>query len=228
MEFVSISPLTGRVIRRYEPHSPEETAYRLHRAKSSQSRWAAWSLAERATLLRQTALLLRERAQEYATLFAEEMGKLLPQGVAEVEKCAWACDYFADHAECFLAPEVITTEFPRSYVAFQPLGCILAIMPWNFPFWQVFRFAAAALMAGNVVLLKHAPNVTTTALALEGLFREVGFPEGVFQVLLLPVERIPSVIEDPTIAAVTLTGSTRAGRAVATQAGAALKKTVLE
>jgi len=156
------------------------------------------------------------------------MGKLIPQGIAEVEKCAWVCDYFADNAERFLAPEEVPTEFLRSYVAFQPLGCILAIMPWNFPFWQVFRFGAAALMAGNTIVLKHAPNVTTTALALEGLFREAGFPEGVFQILLTPVERVPAVIEHPAIAAVTFTGSTRAGRIVAAQAGAALKKTVLE
>jgi len=156
------------------------------------------------------------------------MGKLIPQGIAEVEKCAWVCDYYADNAERFLAPEPVATEFRRSYVAFQPLGCIFAIMPWNFPFWQIFRFAAPALMAGNVVVLKHAPNVTTTALALEGLFREAGFPEAVFQVLLVPVERARSVIEHPAIAAVTFTGSTQAGRTVAALAGAALKKTVLE
>lgn len=228
MEFASISPLTGKLLRRYEPHSPEEVERRLQRAAATQPQWAAAGFAERAALLRRVALLLRERAREYAELFAEEMGKLIPQGIAEVEKCAWVCDYFADNAERFLAPEEVPTEFLRSYVAFQPLGCILAIMPWNFPFWQVFRFGAAALMAGNTIVLKHAPNVTTTALALEGLFREAGFPEGVFQILLTPVERVPAVIEHPAIAAVTFTGSTRAGRIVAAQAGAALKKTVLE
>jgi len=228
MEFVSISPLTGRVLRRYEPHAPEEIERRLQQAAAAQPLWSSLSFAERADFLRRLAALLREHAQEYAELFAEEMGKLLPQGVAEVEKCAWVCEYYATHAERFLAPEPVETEFQRSYVAFQPLGPILAIMPWNFPFWQVFRFGAAALMAGNVIVLKHAPNVTTTALALEGLFRQAGFPEGVFQVLLVPVEKIPAVIEHPAIAAVTLTGSTRAGRAVAAHAGAALKKTVLE
>ncbi|GBD06450.1 Succinate semialdehyde dehydrogenase [NAD(P)+] Sad [bacterium HR21] len=228
MEFVSISPLTGKLLRRYEPHDPREVTQRLQRAEAAFPAWVALGFSGRAALMRRMAAALRERAQVYAELFAEEMGKLLPQGVAEVEKCAWVCDYYADNAERFLAAEPVATEFSRSYVAFQPLGCILAIMPWNFPFWQVFRFAAAALMAGNVVVLKHAPNVTATALALEGLFREVGFPEGVFQVLLVPVERIPELIQHPTIAAVTLTGSTRAGRAVAAQAGAALKKTVLE
>ncbi len=228
MEFVSISPLTGKVLRQYTEHPPAEVERRLQQAVRVQPLWAALSYAERATLLRHLAMHLRERAQEYAELFAEEMGKLLPQGVAEVEKCAWVCDYYADNAEHFLAPEPVATEFTRSYVAFQPLGCILAIMPWNFPFWQVFRFAAAALMAGNVIVLKHAPNVTATALALEGLFRELSFPEGVFQVLLVPVERIGAVIDHPAIAAVTFTGSTQAGRAVAARAGAALKKTVLE
>ncbi|MEN3027461.1 MAG: NAD-dependent succinate-semialdehyde dehydrogenase [Chlorobiota bacterium] len=228
MEFVSISPLTGRVLRRYEPHSPEEVGRRLQRAISASPDWAALSFSERASYLRRIANLLRERSKEYAELFAEEMGKLIPQGIAEVEKCAWACDYFADNAERFLTSEPVATEFSKSYVTFQPLGCILAIMPWNFPFWQVFRCAAAALMAGNVLLLKHAPNVTATALALEGLFRESGFPEGVFQVVLVPVERIPDLIQHSAISAVAFTGSTRAGRIVAAQAGAALKKTVLE
>lgn len=228
MEFISISPLTGKVLRQYTEHSPAEVGGRLERALRVQPQWAAMGSAERATLLRRLAIRLRERAREYAELFAEEMGKLIPQGVAEVEKCAWVCDYYADNAVHFLAPEPVETEFARSYVAFQPLGCVLAIMPWNFPFWQVFRFAAPALMAGNVVVLKHAPNVTATALALEGLFRELGFPDGVFQVLLVPVERIGALIEHPAIAAVTFTGSTQAGRAVAARAGAALKKTVLE
>ncbi len=223
-----MSPLTGQLLRRYEEHSDAEVEQRLQQAVAAAQRWAELSIAERSSYLRRLAVLLRERAQQYAELFAEEMGKLLPQGIAEVEKCAWVCDYYADNAEEFLRPEVVPTEFQRSYVAFEPLGCILAIMPWNFPFWQVFRFGAAALMAGNTIVLKHAPNVPATALALEGLFRDAGFPDGVLQLLFVNTERVGALIEHPAIAAVTLTGSPRAGQAVASRAGAALKKCVLE
>jgi succinate-semialdehyde dehydrogenase/glutarate-semialdehyde dehydrogenase len=228
MEFASVSPLTGQLLRRYEEHSDAEVEQRLQQAVAAAQRWAELDIAERSSYLRRLAVLLRERAQQYAELFAEEMGKLLPQGIAEVEKCAWVCDYYADNAEAFLRPEVVPTEFQRSYVAFEPLGCILAIMPWNFPFWQVFRFGAAALMAGNTIVLKHAPNVPATALALEGLFRDTGFPDGVLQLLFVNTERVGALIEHPAIAAVTLTGSPRAGQAVASRAGAALKKCVLE
>ena len=228
MEFASVSPLTGQLLRRYEEHSDAEVEQRLQQAVAAAQRWAELDIAERSSYLRRLAVLLRERAQQYAELFAEEMGKLLPQGIAEVEKCAWVCDYYADNAEAFLRPEVVPTEFQRSYVAFEPLGCILAIMPWNFPFWQVFRFGAAALMAGNTIVLKHAPNVPATALALEGLFRDAGFPDGVLQLLFVNTERVGALIEHPAIAAVTLTGSPHAGQAVASRAGAALKKCVLE
>lgn len=228
MEFASVSPLTGQLLRRYEEHSDAEVEQRLQQAVAAAQRWAELDIAERSSYLRRLAVLLRERAQQYAELFAEEMGKLFPQGIAEVEKCAWVCDYYADNAEAFLRPEVVPTEFQRSYVAFEPLGCILAIMPWNFPFWQVFRFGAAALMAGNTIVLKHAPNVPATALALEGLFRDAGFPDGVLQLLFVNTERVGALIEHPAIAAVTLTGSLRAGQAVASRAGAALKKCVLE
>ena len=183
---------------------------------------------ERGKILHRVAAKLRERQQEYARLMAEEMGKPVRQGRAEIEKCAWVCEYYADHASKFLKPEFVDTEWTRSYVAFQPLGPILAVMPWNFPFWQVFRAAAPALMAGNPVLLKHASNVPGCALAIESLFQEVEAPEGVFQTLLIEGQDLASVIAPPTVRAVTMTGSKPAGQAVAAQAGQVLKKTVVE
>jgi succinate-semialdehyde dehydrogenase/glutarate-semialdehyde dehydrogenase len=159
---------------------------------------------------------------------ALEMGKPLPQGEAEAEKCAWACDYYAEHAERFLADEPRETDASKAFVRFDPIGPVLAIMPWNFPFWQVFRFAAPALMAGNAGLLKHAPNVTRCALEIEAIFREAGFPEGLFRSLILSNEAAAQVIADPRVRAVTLTGSDRAGSQVAGHAGRHLKKTVLE
>jgi succinate-semialdehyde dehydrogenase/glutarate-semialdehyde dehydrogenase len=159
---------------------------------------------------------------------ALEMGKPLSQGIAEVEKCAWVCDYYAEHAQRFLASEQVETEASRSYVAFRPLGVVLAVMPWNFPFWQVFRFAAPGLMAGNVAVLKHASNVSGCALAIEEVFRDAGFPSDAFRTLLIGSSRVADVIRAPEVQAVTLTGSTAAGQAVAATAGAAIKKTVLE
>ena len=159
---------------------------------------------------------------------ALEMGKPLKQGIAEAEKCALGCDYYAEHAEAHLAPEIVKTEATKSYVAFEPLGVVLAVMPWNFPFWQVFRFAAPALMAGNAGVLKHASNVPGCAMAIEEVFVQAGFPKGVFRTLLIGSRQVKAVIEHPLVSAVTLTGSTPAGKAVAAQAGAALKKTVLE
>ncbi len=168
--------------------------------------------------------LLRERKEDYARLMAVEMGKVLVQGMAEIEKCAWVCEFYAKNAEEFLAPEPVLTEAKKSFVNFRPLGTVLAVMPWNYPFWQVFRFAAPALMAGNGAVLKHAPNVFGTALAIETLFRDAGFPPQLFRALLIDVPHTTEVIHDPRIAAVTLTSSVEAGRAVATEAGRALKK----
>jgi succinate-semialdehyde dehydrogenase / glutarate-semialdehyde dehydrogenase len=185
-------------------------------------------MAERGDLLRRVARRLREEDHRLAQLMALEMGKPVRQGRAEVEKCAWVSDFYAEHAETFLRPEPIVTESARSYVAFLPLGAVLAIMPWNFPFWQVFRFAAPAVMAGNVALLKHAGNVSGCALAIEELFRGAGAPAGLFQTVLLPGSRAASLIAHPRVAAVTVTGSTEAGREVGTAAGRALKKSVLE
>jgi succinate-semialdehyde dehydrogenase/glutarate-semialdehyde dehydrogenase len=174
------------------------------------------------------AEILRQKQTDYARLMALEMGKPLAQGLAEIQKCAWACEYYAQNSARFLAPETILTDAAKSYVTFQPLGVVLAVMPWNFPFWQVFRFAAPTLMAGNAAVLKHASNVSGCALAIETLLRDAGLPPALFRTLLLSSAKMSAVIEHPLIRAVTLTGSTPAGQAVASCAGKLLKKTVLE
>jgi succinate-semialdehyde dehydrogenase/glutarate-semialdehyde dehydrogenase len=178
--------------------------------------------------MRNAAAVLEERAGAYARLMAEEMGKPVRDGRAEARKCAWVCEHYAENAERFLADEPVETDARASFVAFRPLGVVLAVMPWNFPFWQVFRFAAPGLMAGNAGLLKHASNVPGCAQAIEEIFREAGFPEGLFRSLLVGSERVEALIEHPLVRAVTLTGSGPAGRAVAAAAGRKLKKTVLE
>src|ERR1700726_4055720 len=178
--------------------------------------------------MRRAADVLRGNAREYARLMAEEMGKPIRDGIAEIQKCAGGCDYFAENAERFLAPEPVATEARKSYVAFNPLGVVLAVMPWNFPFWQVFRFAAPALMAGNAGVLKHASNVPGCALAIEDVLRDARLPAGLFRALLVPSRDVARAIEPPRVVAVTLTGSTPAGRDVAGKAGSLIKKTVLE
>jgi succinate-semialdehyde dehydrogenase/glutarate-semialdehyde dehydrogenase len=178
--------------------------------------------------MRRLGGLLRERQETLARVITREMGKLLREARGEVEKCAWLCDYYAEAGPGFLEDEIIESDAGRSLVAFQPLGTVLAVMPWNFPFWQVFRFAVPNLLAGNTGLLKHASNVPDCALAIEALFRDAGFPEGAFQTLMIGASRVRSVIEDPRVHAVTLTGSDPAGRSVAAAAGAMLKKSVLE
>lgn len=223
-----INPATGEAGKTYPDMGIEEIHSILEACHAEWRRWRRTSFAERAEKMRQVGKLLRERTEELAILMAEEMGKPLAQGRAEAEKCAWVCDYYADHAEAFLASQLIETDASKSYVAFQSLGVVLAVMPWNFPFWQVFRFAAPALMAGNGGVLKHASNVPGCALAIEAIFRDAGFPPDIFRSLLIPSKMVKAVIEHPRVMAVTLTGSTPAGQAVASQAGAALKKTVLE
>ena len=228
MTLTATNPATGETIREYETMTDEEAA---RAAEAAHEAWRAWrrtSFEERAALLRRMAALLRERADEYARLMAEEMGKPLADGRAEVEKCAWCCEYYAEHGAAFLAPEPVETDASKSYVAFEPLGVVLAVMPWNFPFWQLFRFLAPALMAGNGALLKHASNVPGCALAIEALVHEAGCPRDLFRALLIGSKQVGALVAHPKIAAVTLTGSTPAGRAVAEQAGAALKKCVLE
>ena len=224
----SVNPATGETIKTYEDMTPPQAAAAVAESHEAWKTWRKTSFAERATPMKKAAAILRERKQEFATLMALEMGKPLKQGIAEVEKSALGCEYYADHAEAHLASEIITTDASKSYVAFDPLGVVLAVMPWNFPFWQVFRFAAPALMAGNTGVLKHASNVPGCALAIEEIFTQAGFPKGVFRTLLIGSKQVKAVIEHPRVRAVTLTGSTPAGKAVAAQAGAVIKKTVLE
>ena len=228
MAFQSVNPATGAVLETFEPTSPAAVERALSRADATARDWGRRPPSERAALLRAAAGLLRQRKAAYARTMALEMGKPLSQGEAEAEKCAVVCDYVAERSGAWLATEERPTEASRSYVRLDPLGPILAIMPWNFPFWQVFRFAAPALVAGNVAILKHAPGVPRCALELEELIRDAGFPEGVFTSVFLEPDGIGAVIADPRIRGVTLTGSPRAGASVAERAGSALKKVVLE
>ncbi len=228
MSLDAVNPATGELLKTYDEMTPAETASAVEEAHAAWTSWRMVTFAERARPMKKAAAELRERKEEFARLMALEMGKPLKQGIAEAEKCALGCDYYAEHAEAHLAPEIVKTEASKSYVAFEPLGVVLAVMPWNFPFWQVFRFAAPALMAGNAGVLKHASNVPGCALAIEDVFVRAGFPKGVFRTLLVGSRQVKAVIEHPLVRAVTLTGSTPAGKAVAAQAGAVLKKTVLE
>jgi succinate-semialdehyde dehydrogenase / glutarate-semialdehyde dehydrogenase len=224
----SINPTTGETLREFQQLTDSQLEEKLARSAHAFQRYRRTSLADRATWLRRAADILTAEKQTFGRLMTNEMGKTLAAAVAEAEKCAFGCRYFADNGERFLAPQRVHTEAADSYIAYQPIGPVLAIMPWNFPFWQVFRFAAPALMAGNVALLKHASNVPQCALAIEDIWQRAGFPEGVFQTLLLGPERVARVLEDPRIAAATLTGSEAAGAAVAETAGRHIKKTVLE
>jgi succinate-semialdehyde dehydrogenase/glutarate-semialdehyde dehydrogenase len=224
----SINPATDQWIASYPELSDDAVQSLLAAADEAFVSWRHTELDHRAARLRQAAAILRQHQADHARLMANEMGKPVAQGRAEIEKCAWVCEYYADHGARFLAPEIIASDASKSYVAFQPLGVVLAVMPWNFPFWQVFRFAVPALMAGNAAVLKHASNVSGCALAIESVFLQAGFPAPLFRTLLAGSARIPAIIQHPLIKAVTLTGSTPAGRAVAAQAGAVLKKSVLE
>lgn len=228
MSFPIINPATGEKLRSYPAMSDGEVVGIIERAAEAQSAWKRTPFSDRARLMRTAGEILRRRAPEFARLMAAEMGKPLKQGEAEAAKCASVCDYYAEHAAAQLAPEVIATEARRSFAAFEPLGVVLAIMPWNYPYWQVFRFAAPTLMAGNAGLLKHSPNVIGCALSIEAVFREAGFPEGLFRTLVIDNDQARPVIAHPRVRAVSLTGSVRAGKAVAAQAGAVLKKCVLE
>src|SRR5213593_2264319 len=228
MALSSVNPSSGEVLESFEETAPAALERILARAWQAFLGWRTRTFTERAARMREAARLLRAKKAEYARLMALEMGKPVAQGEAEVEKCAWCCEYYAEHAARFLAPEPRETDAARSYVRFDPLGPVLAVMPWNFPFWQVFRFAAPALMAGNAGILKHASNVPRCALEIERVFRAAGLPEGLFGTVLVGPAAVPSLIADPRVRAVTLTGSERAGSQVAEQAGRELKKTVLE
>jgi succinate-semialdehyde dehydrogenase/glutarate-semialdehyde dehydrogenase len=228
MAIESVNPATGERLRTYAAMAPDELRAAVAACAAAQRAWARVDVAERAGPLRAAARILREEADALARLAALEMGKPLAQGRGEVEKCATNCDFYADHGARFLAREPVATEASKSFVCFEPLGVVLAVMPWNFPFWQVMRFAAPALVAGNGALLKHASNVTGCALALEDVWRRAGLPAGLFRTLVVGSDGVAGLIEQPGVAAVTLTGSTPAGRSVAAKAGSVLKKQVLE
>lgn len=228
MPIESYNPYTGRVLRRFTAFSWNKTERLLGQAHQAAAGWRLTSFAHRAGILRRAAALLRQRQHELARLMALEMGKPVPDGRAEVLKCAACCEFYAEKGEEFLADEIIKTDAGRSFLSYQPLGVVLAVMPWNFPFWQVVRFAAPALMAGNVGLLKHASNVPQCALALEKIFHDAGLPPAAFRTLLIGSDLVEKLIQDDRVRAVTLTGSEGAGSAVAAVAGAHIKKTVLE
>lgn len=224
----SINPTTGKIVKTYESHSEKGVEKIINSVDKSWHHWRITSFTYRAALMQNLSTLLRSRKEELALLMAVEMGKVIREGISEIEKCAWVCEYYAQNGESFLENEFIQTGAKKSFVTYQPLGTILAVMPWNFPFWQVFRFAAPTIMAGNTAVLKHASNVPGCAMAIEELFREAGFPENVFRTLLIGSNQVESVIKHHAIKAVSLTGSTPAGKSVTAIAGSALKKCVLE
>ena len=221
-------PSTGTTLESFESFTAFRLEAALERARTAFHDWRSSSSDERATKLRAAAQILRRRKTELADIATREMGKPIVEAEAEIDKCAKACDFYAEHAPGFLADETVRSNATESYVAYRPLGPVLAVMPWNYPFWQVFRFAAPALMAGNVGVLKHASNVTRTSLEIERVLREAGFPEGTFASVIVPGKDVEKMIDDPRIAAVTLTGSEQTGISVAGAAGRNLKKTVLE
>lgn len=224
----SINPANEELLKEYKEATSDEINEIISKAHDEFLNWKGTSFSLRSGLMKKAANILREQKEEFAEIMTLEMGKPIAQSRAEAEKCAWVCDYFAENAEKFLADEEIKTDASKSFVTYRPLGVILAVMPWNFPFWQVFRFAAPNLMAGNAGLLKHSSNVTGCALAIERIFRDAGFPENLFRTLVIPSGRVSGVIENRLVKAVTLTGSTAAGISVARTAGAQLKKSVLE
>ncbi len=228
-EFIlSINPATEEVMESYKLDSGEQIEKKLRDAQQAFFHWRAESFSTRARVMKKAAAHLRQKKSHFAALMTTEMGKPIVESEAEVEKCAWNCDYYSENAEQFLQDEPRFSNATESYTQYVPLGVVLAIMPWNYPFWQVFRFASPALMAGNAVILKHASNVPQCALAIEDIFREAGFPNGAFQTVLVPGSEVSKLLEHPIIAAATLTGSEEAGRQVASCAGRVLKKTVME
>ncbi|HEY7480069.1 MAG TPA: aldehyde dehydrogenase family protein, partial [Gemmatimonadales bacterium] len=228
MPIASTNPATGQTIRSFQPLSPAQLEAKLQCAADAYQRHRRTSFAERSKLMLRAAEILESEKDAFGRIMVTEMGKTHKAAMEEAAKSGWGCRYYAENAERFLAEEVVPTSASRSVVTYQPIGPVLAIMPWNFPFWQVFRFAAPSLMAGNVGVLKHASNVSQCALAIEEVFQRAGFPTGVFQTVLVPGSKALGLVEDPRIAAVTLTGSEEAGARVAEASGRALKPTVLE
>jgi len=224
----STNPATGEEIKNYPDMNNVEIEKILEQSNKAFLQWQSFDFSQRTEKMKNAHDILLKRKEEFAKIMTLEMGKPIAQSISEIEKCAWVCDYFAENAEDFLANEEIKTDASKSYVAYQPLGVVLAIMPWNFPFWQVFRFAAPNLMAGNAGVLKHASNVTDCALSIESVFKEAGFPENLFRTIVVSSKKMDAVIKNQNIKAVTLTGSVPAGKSVASIAGSVLKKTVLE
>ena len=224
----SINPATGEFLREYQQHSPADVSGIIESTHSAWTAWRSTDIMQRAFLMRKAAATLRDDKEVLARLMSLEMGKVITEARAEIEKCAWVCEYYAESSASFLADETVVTGASKSFISYEPLGIILAVMPWNFPFWQVFRFAAPALMAGNAAVLKHASNVPGCALAIQDIFIKSGFPENIFRTLMIPATQVKSVIQSHHIRAVTLTGSEPAGMEVASIAGRELKKTVLE
>ncbi len=228
MGIATINPTTGEVLKTFEPYSDARVGERLERATKAFAHYRKISFAKRADWMMKAADILQNEKAAFARVMTTEMGKTFRSAVDEAAKCAWVCRHYAEHAERFLADELVATDARKSYVHYQPLGPVLAIMPWNFPFWQVIRAAAPALMAGNVLLLKHASNVPQCALAIEDIYRRAGFPEGVFQTLLIGPEKVDAILNDPRVVAATLTGSEGAGVNVGMGAAKRVKKVVLE
>ena len=228
MPHASLNPTTNQLLQTHASWDARRLEQALEKTRSAQQAWAQTPFPQRAEVLRNAAIQLHAQRDRYATFITQEMGKPLREARAEVEKCATVCDYYAQHGEEFMRADPVESDAGKSYVAYYPLGVVLAIMPWNFPFWQVFRAAAPALMAGNALLLKHAPNVPQCALAIEDMFRDCGLPDGVFTNLMIEVAQAAEAIASPHVHAVTLTGSEAAGRKVAALAGQHLKKCVLE
>lgn len=224
----SINPSNNELIKSYQEITDAELQEVLEKMQSAFLDWKEKSFEYRSALMKKAGEILRKKREDYSGLMTLEMGKPIAQSRAEIDKCAWVCDYYADNAEKFLADEIVKTDATKSFVTYQPLGVVLAVMPWNFPFWQVFRFAAPTLMAGNVGILKHASNVSGCSLAIEEVFKEAGFPDYVFKSIILSSPRVKDLIANPIIQAVSLTGSVPAGKSVASVAGSTIKKTVLE
>src|SRR5690554_4171987 len=224
----SLNPYSAKEIKVYKNHTKSQVEEIIEKADKRFYNWRETSFAERRKLMLAAAQELKTNAKEYAETMTLEMGKPISQAIAEVEKCAWVCEYYAENAEKQLQPEIVKTDAHKSYVSYEPLGVVLAVMPWNYPYWQVFRFAVPALMAGNIGILKHASNVFGCALNIERIFKNAGFPEHCFTALLIQSDRVEEVIENDLVKAVTLTGSGPAGSSVASIAGRNIKKSVLE
>jgi succinate-semialdehyde dehydrogenase/glutarate-semialdehyde dehydrogenase len=228
MAIQTINPATGKIEKTFQEHSLNDVTLMINEADNAFVEWRDTNFQFRKKLMKNAASILRDKKEHYGKILTLEMGKVITQAIAEVEKCAWVCDYYVDNAEKILADEFIETDASQSYVRFDPIGIVLAVMPWNFPFWQVFRFASPTLMAGNVGLLKHASNVPMSALAIEEIFNDAGFPHNTFKTMLIGSQLVKDVIDHPKVKAVTLTGSEPAGKQVAELCGSKLKKTVME